>query len=732
MKMMIRLVCIVQVALIAWDGFVAWQAQAAPAASAAFVNETEKEFLSCGDFDGDGRADAVIVDRETGRVRVGYQTSPGTFTWANYKESGVKDVSAVAVGRLLESGKDALALVAADANTVALLAPGEPAAMNPPVPVSAPGLGPNTVVAIQIGGADDTPWPDLAISSMYNSPTPNKWTLFRNQTGQLRRLTDVDLPGTLAHARTVRLGLQPDAAELVCSLISGQDKDTFRVDTFAGGTPRTIGSVPDLESGLDYVIGNFSGGPHLQVLFFQPGSSALLVRPVSDASLAKVTFGPAATFDLGQPVKTLAVVPQGERDGLVIIFGTGDSGGVFSFDASRPPAKVQSLTPADGEVLSGATALDNAFLVVSAPAAGKIKYSTHYAIYRRTGNTNALLAQGALPSLADTDESTVPLIRQRILATLKEQSEADMKPYTNTIPGTTVRYVMVPIPGGEFVMGTPETEPGRKPDEGPQHRVKIEPFWMGAFEVTWNEYELFMYPEEERKLRETLKSDPEGDKLADAVTRPSKPYVEMSFGMGKDGYPAIAMTHHAAAKYCQWLSAKTGHFYRLPTEAEWEYACRAGTTTAYSFGDDPAKLPEYAWFDKNSDFKYQKVGRKKPNPWGLYDMHGNVLEWCLDQYSPTFYAECHQKGVVLEPWLQATQPYPHVVRGGSWDDPPEALRSGARRGSDRSWKAQDPQLPKSIWWLTDAQWVGFRIVRPLKVPPLEVMRKCWITGTEKD
>ncbi len=108
--------------------------------------------------------------------------------------------------------------------------------------------------------------------------------------------------------------------------------------------------------------------------------------------------------------------------------------------------------------------------------------------------------------------------------------------------------------------------------------------------------------------------------------------------MGKDGFPAISMTQHAANKYCEWLSAKTGHFYRLPTEAEWEYAARAGTTTAYFWGDDPAQIGDYCWYGKNSDFKYQKVGKKKPNPWGLYDMLGNVIEWTLDQYDPDFYA----------------------------------------------------------------------------------------------
>jgi formylglycine-generating enzyme required for sulfatase activity len=288
---------------------------------------------------------------------------------------------------------------------------------------------------------------------------------------------------------------------------------------------------------------------------------------------------------------------------------------------------------------------------------------------------------------------------------------------------------MVPIKAGEFAMGSAPAEPGHKPDQLPQHRVRISPFWMGQFEVTWDEFELFMFPDEERKFKTSLKTDPYVDKVSDAVSRPTKPYVEMSFGMGKDGYPAISMTQHAANKYCQWLSAKTGHFYRLPTEAEWEYACRAGTTTAYSFGDDPSKLSEYAWYEKNADFKYQKVGRKKPNPWGLFDMHGNVAEWCLDQYEEGYKPPT---GAVVDPWLKATKSYPHVVRGGSWNSIPEEVRSAARLASDRSWKQQDPQLPKSIWYHTDAQFLGFRIVRPLKVPAEKEMFAYWNSGVEKE
>src|SRR5690606_5889569 len=195
------------------------------------------------------------------------------------------------------------------------------------------------------------------------------------------------------------------------------------------------------------------------------------------------------------------------------------------------------------------------------------------------------------------------------------------------------------------------------------------------------------------------------------------------FGMGHDGYPAISMTQLAAKFYCHWLTQKTGHYYRLPTEAEWEYACRAGTTTAYSFGDDPEDLDDYGWYYDNADEAYQKVGLKKPNPWGLHDMHGNVAEWCLDQYVPDYYGQLAGDQPAVNPLAVPTTLYPRVVRGGSWFDDPEMLRSAAREKSDPSWKVRDPQLPKSMWYHTDADFVGFRLVRPLERPSNEQMRK---------
>ncbi len=294
------------------------------------------------------------------------------------------------------------------------------------------------------------------------------------------------------------------------------------------------------------------------------------------------------------------------------------------------------------------------------------------------------------------------------IAATPDIGEKAMQPYKITIPRTTAAYDMVPIPGGEFKMGT-----GGKKDESPVHPVRIEPFWMQAHEVSWDEYRLFMSGD---------KANPDG--LFDVVSRPTHPYVEMSFGMGINGFPAISMTQHAANKYAEWLSAKTGQFYRLPTEAEWEYACRADDKPAEPLGD-------YAWYGANSDGKYQKIATKKPNAWGLYDMLGNVMEWTLDQYIPNYYEQSAGK-LITEPWAVATKPYPHAVRGGSWNDKAEQVRCGARVASDPSWKMEDPQLPKSIWYHTDAQWLGFRLIRPLKTPSAEEMYKYWNSGVEQD
>ncbi len=206
------------------------------------------------------------------------------------------------------------------------------------------------------------------------------------------------------------------------------------------------------------------------------------------------------------------------------------------------------------------------------------------------------LALALVAALVGTRVSrAVEYLDPKKVADASATTQAEMKPYTDVIANTLVTFKMVPIPGGKFMMGSPASEAGRGEDEGPPHEVVIEPFWMEEHEVTWGEYEIWMFNLDIQRRAVNSEPTTDLDKAADAVTRPTKPYTDMSFGMGKDGFPAISMTQLAAKTYCKWLSAKTGRYYRLPTEAEWEYACRAGSKTAYSFGDDPMKLDEYAW-----------------------------------------------------------------------------------------------------------------------------------------
>jgi len=236
--------------------------------------------------------------------------------------------------------------------------------------------------------------------------------------------------------------------------------------------------------------------------------------------------------------------------------------------------------------------------------------------------------------------------------------------YTETIRDTLVRFDMVGVPGGEIEIADPAA-PGAK------KRVKIAPFWIGKTEVTWDEYDVFVFRLDEP---ETMRAD-----AKDAVSRPSKPYGMADRGFGHKGYPVINESFLGAEAYCRWLSAKTGKKYRLPTEAEWEYACRAGMPDP-----DKTALERMAWFWQD---KTQPVGKKSPNAWGIHDMLGNVAEWCTDL---------------------AGKP---VLCGGAWDDMARDVKATARRRQEESWQANDPQNPKSKWWFSDAPFAGFRVVR---------------------
>jgi formylglycine-generating enzyme required for sulfatase activity len=233
--------------------------------------------------------------------------------------------------------------------------------------------------------------------------------------------------------------------------------------------------------------------------------------------------------------------------------------------------------------------------------------------------------------------------------------------FMQDISDTTVSFEMIGVPPGSVRIDT---------EDGPRE-IEVGPFWIGKTELTWDVYDVFCL-----RLDRTRS---EFGTAADAVTRPSKPYAPPDRGFGHAGYAALSMTYHAAQTFCQWMSLKTGRTYRLPTEAEWQHACAFGNV-------DPAALDEYAWYKGNADHQTHPVASRKPNALDIYDMYGNIWEWCTDLDG--------------EP----------VTAGGSFRNEPERLGPHARARQDDTWNASDPQFPKSRWWLADASWVGFRVV----------------------
>jgi formylglycine-generating enzyme required for sulfatase activity len=332
-----------------------------------------------------------------------------------------------------------------------------------------------------------------------------------------------------------------------------------------------------------------------------------------------------------------------------------------------------------------------------------------------------------------------------------------MVPYAQMIPGTDVTFEMVPVPSGEFLLGSPVNEAGRGDDEGPQVRVKVEPFWIARHELTWAEYKSFMAMYDAFKKLQRLAAnrtsaasdndatDEEWELIeshawsgdvadqwgVDAVTSATPLYdPSFTFAAGEEpNQPAVTMTQFAAKQYTKWLSGITGQDYRLPSEAEWEYAARAGTTTPYSFGDDAAKLDAHAWTAENSDGLTHAVGGKAANSWGLFDVHGNVAEWTLDEYAAGAYAALGKGPVEAAGTVRwPTKVYPRVIRGGSWLDEAPAARSAARHKSDdEEWKLSDPNIPLSPWWYTEepATGVGMRIIRPLRPMTAAEKTRVW-------
>ena len=280
----------------------------------------------------------------------------------------------------------------------------------------------------------------------------------------------------------------------------------------------------------------------------------------------------------------------------------------------------------------------------------------------------------------------------------------DIGSYDQSIPGTSLKFQLAGIPGGKFQLGSKGIMADN--DEGPIKEIEVSAFWMGSKEVTFAEWDLYF---KDTQL-------PQG-KIPDGITRATPQYIDLTWGMGRDNnHPTNSMSQTAALMYCKWLTSKTGFFFRLPTEAEWEYACKANSP---SIAIDSKALIEHGYFKENSQGKFHHVGEKKPNAFGLYDMLGNLSEWTLDQYESTYYTKIELK----DPFNSPVSKYPKTVKGGSYLDPATELRCSNRIASNADWNKRDPQIPKSKWWLTEGMFVGFRVVRPVKQPSKEDVEK---------
>jgi formylglycine-generating enzyme required for sulfatase activity len=249
-------------------------------------------------------------------------------------------------------------------------------------------------------------------------------------------------------------------------------------------------------------------------------------------------------------------------------------------------------------------------------------------------------------------------------ATSIRASAQALQPYVETLPGSVVKVSMVPVPAGSVTIR------GQK--------VAVKPFYIASTETPWEAFDVFIASGPPSVPYDQTPFPP------DAVARPSKSYILPDLGWGHHGYPAINLSYLSADMYCRWLAQKTGKKYRLPTEAEWELACRAGKSGPITL--TKAQLDKTAWYAGNSDKLTHPVGKKQPNALKLFDMYGNVGEWATD--------------------LEGKP----ILCGGTFRDPAAAQSPTTRKRFVPKWQETDPQLPKSRWWLSDAPFCGFRVV----------------------
>ena len=408
------------------------------------VQETEAEFITSADLNGDTLQDVVLVDKATGRMRPGYQQTNGLFRWGDWRESGASGTTGLSVGRLLNADHDGLALSSRDGNTVTLLDASVPTSVSAPVEVPFALLGPAVVVAIDLGGEGETPLKDLFVGSVYNSPDENMASLFRNTDGDLAEFEERPLPGV--PARADRIQLEDGGPELLALLLQTERDTALHVQSFVNAQPVEVAVVDGLEANARYTLCKIRGVPLRDLLVWNPGSRTIIHRPVLKSESGTYQFGPPRVLDLEEPIRSVVALADEDENRLFVIQEEGLAAGIYVFDSNGRPSRVEALRAPTNHVFTGALPARRGFVTFQGLRNGGS--SVRYQFFEETDDGFREGVYGQLPTLADNDNLTLPGIHARMVDRAHAATGADMRPYTNSIPGTKVTYSMVAIPGG--------------------------------------------------------------------------------------------------------------------------------------------------------------------------------------------------------------------------------------------------------------------------------------------